>query len=81
MKVNNINPNEIETEHGENAMQKINEINELKEDDYETYSILSQQFNFALLKPIPFENIEVYNVKIKKIVRTQIEYELENYVG
>lgn len=81
LKVNNINPINLETEIGENAILKLNEIEELKKTDIETYNVLSQQFNFALTKPIDFINIDVYKIEIIRVNGFEIDYELDNYVG
>ena len=81
IKVNNLNPQDLETETGGDAVLKFKEIEKLKVEDFKQYNIFSQQFNFALKKPISPSQIEISQIEIISKNGADINYRLKNYVG
>jgi len=80
IKVKNINPNDLETETGKNAVEKLKEIDLLKTTDIDTYNILSQQFNFALKVPIDYSELEILEISLGRNKENKTIYNLKKYV-
>ena len=83
--IEDINIEEIETESGENAKDKLYEFEIIKKADPELYEILKQQLNFRLLKPISIDRIKVaevdkFNVDIDVVnFKGSVDYKLRPY--
>jgi len=81
LKVNNIDVNLLETEYGENPIKQLQEIDFFKQNDIETFNILSQQYNFALNSPINIKDIDIFEIIINKTDGIFSEYKLIKYIG
>lgn len=83
--IDDIKIEEIETESGENAKDKLDEFETIKNSDTELYETLQQQLNFRLLKPISIDRIKVaevdkFNVDIDMVnSKGSVHYKLKPY--
>ncbi len=83
--IEDIMVNEIETEDGRNAKEKLEEFGRIKSEDPSLYDTLSQQLNFCLLKPIAIDRIKIAEVDDFKVdidianSKGSVEYSLKPY--
>jgi len=80
LKVNNIDPNILETEKGGCAIDKLKEMALQKKQDPSVFDVLSQQYNFATKETIDFKNIDVYEIKKLKTNGMEVKCELIKHI-